>query len=126
MLTIRKEQMEALSEYKTKMFEDRVVVRVNGLFPEECEALEEPEVREIVQYGIQQAEQYGIVSEGDVCLYIDLMFVFGRDMDKDPELLWANEILNNERLSDPTAKVNRLYDAGLEHQNAGKGIQHRI
>ena len=122
MIVIRNEQMDALGQIGLKVFEDRVVVRLNKLFPEECEALGETIVREIIRYGIRQAKRYDIVIESDVCLYIDLMFVFGVNFDKDRQLTWVPEILNDAKLESASIKMNRLYDAGLEHQNAGTGI----
>ena len=37
----------------------------------------------MVQYGIKRAAVYGFTAKRDVCKYIDLMILFGRDFDTD-------------------------------------------
>ena len=43
------------------------------------------------------------------------LFAFGRRFDESRELPWARKILNDQALDDPEAKVNRLYDEGMEY-----------
>jgi len=112
---IRQKQMEAFSQAAIQSFEDRMVIHLNEFFSEQCKALGEQKTREAIRYGIQRAAIYGIVSELDVCDYIDLMFAFGRDFDKDPQLPWAGQILNDLTIKNPTIKVNYLYDTAMEY-----------
>ena len=122
MLVIRKEQMEVLSHYVLKGFEDRMVEHLNEFFPDQCETLGEPDVREAVQYGIDRAGSYGITSERDVCKYLNLMFTFGRDFDVDPRLPWAAAILNAGDVTDPTRKIERLYTEAMDNAHEGNGF----
>jgi hypothetical protein len=114
MLIIRKEQMQVLEQAAFGGFEDRMVVHLQRFFPEQYAALDDDGMRETVRYGIEWAKSYSIVDERDVCRYIDLMIVFGRHFDTSPETLWAGRILNQESLTDPTSKVERLYDEGMK------------
>jgi hypothetical protein len=117
MLTIRKEQMSVFGPLGRKAFEDRVLVHLKKVFPEQSEALGEPKLRETVQYGTQRAAAYRIISERDVCKYIDLMIFYGRDFDKDPSLPWAQSILQNHAIRNPSSKIERLYKAAKKQEN---------
>ena len=114
MFKIRKEQLDALSQASLKGFEERMVVHLNKFFQPQCRPLGEVKVREWIHYGIQRAKSYGIISERDVCKYIDLMFAFGRDFDKDRNYSLALQILTDEEITDPTQRINKLFDTALE------------
>ena len=111
MLTIRKEQMDAFSHAALRIFECRMVAHLNRHFPKRCAKLGEDGVREWIRYGIERARTYGIVSERDVCKYIDVMFVYGRDFDTDRRRPWAGQILNDPVIMPPAVRTNRLFRA---------------
>ena len=117
MFTIRKEQTAAFGPLGKKAFEDRVVAHLKKVFPAQSEALGEPTVRETIQYGTQRAAAYRITSERDVCKYIDLMIFYGRDFDKDPNHPWAQAVLQNQTLRNPSTKVDRLFKAAKREEN---------
>lgn len=117
MLTIRKEQLAVFGPIGKKAFEDRMIEHLNRFFPDQCKSFGEPKVRETIQYGTQRAASYHIISERDVCKYIDLMVFYGRDFDKDPDLPWAQSILQNQNIRNPTSKIERLYKAAEKHEN---------
>ena len=117
MLTIRKEQLAVFGPLGKKAFEDRMLVHIKKIFPEQSETLGEPKLRETIQYGTQRAAAYRITSERDVCKYIDLMILYGRDFDKDPNLPWAQSILQNQAIRNPTSKIERLYKAAKKQEN---------
>lgn len=120
MLTIRKEQLAAFGLLGEKTFEDRVIAHLKKVFPEQSEPLGESKLRESVQYGKQRAASYKIISERDVCKYIDLMIVYGRDFDKDPNHPWAQSILQNQAIRSPSSKIERLYKAAKKQENQPK------
>lgn len=107
--------MEAFEEVALRNFEDWMVVHLNKFFPNHCEALGDSGVREAIQYGTQQAESYDIVTERDVCKYIDLMFALGRDFDTDPDFAWAHEILHDETIEDGRERIDQLCRAAITH-----------
>jgi hypothetical protein len=116
MLTIRKEQLKVFSKNEADKFEDRVVVHLRKIFPEQSEALGEEKLAELIQYGVKRARAYEIVAQRDVCKYIDLMMIFGRDFDVDPKLSWAAATLHEEFLEGhPTEKIQRLCGVAMEH-----------
>ena len=124
MLRIRPEQMKVLDDDMLRKFEDKMVVHLNKFFHERCAKLGKDGTREAILYAIERAASYEIVSERDVCIYIDIMFEFGRDFDKDPKLPWAGKILNDKVLTGkPAEKVNRLYDTATENIQHARGIE---
>lgn len=121
MLRIRQEQMEEFNRCEAVKFENRMVEHLEENFPEECEEMGEEAVRETIRYGISRADSYGIEFEQDVCNYVNLMFVLGRDFDTDPGLPWAKRILNDPELDHPTDKMDALYDEAETHLEPEEG-----
>jgi hypothetical protein len=117
MLTIRKEQLAVFGPLGKKAFEDHMVAHLKKVFPAQFEALGEPKLRETLQYGTQRAAAYHLTSERDVCKYIDLMILHGRDFDKAPNHPWALSILQNQAIRKPSAKIERLYNAAKKQEN---------
>jgi hypothetical protein len=117
MLTIRKEQLAVFGPLGKKAFEDRVIAHIKRIFPEQSEVLGEPKLRETIQCGTQRAAAHRIISERDVCKYIDLMILYGRDFDKDPNLPWAQSVLQNQAIRNPSSKIERLYKAAKKQEN---------
>jgi hypothetical protein len=117
MLAIRKEQLAVFGPIGKKAFGDRVAAHIKKVFPEQSEALGERKLHETIQYGTQRAAAHGIVSERDVCKYIDLVILYGRDFDKDRNLLWAQSILQNQAIRSPSSKIERLYKAAKNNQS---------
>jgi hypothetical protein len=117
MLTIRKEQLAVFGPLGEKAFEDRVIVHLKKVFPQQSQTLGELKLRETIQYGGQRAASHGVISERDVCKYIDLMILYGRDFDKAPSLPWAESILRNQDIRNPSSKIERLYKAAKKLEN---------
>ncbi|MCK4857938.1 MAG: DUF4123 domain-containing protein [candidate division Zixibacteria bacterium] len=114
-MIIRDPQMASFTEASIKDFENRMVVHLNEFFPEQCEALGEPKTREAIRYGIKRAATYGIDTERNVCKYTDIMFAYGRDFDKNPELPWAAEVLNSSKYADQTTRIEELHRKSVWH-----------
>jgi hypothetical protein len=112
-LTIRPEQLKIFSQAEVQEFEDWVLAHLRRFFPRQCDATGEWSLRSTIQYGIQRAAVYGITDRRDVCKYIDLMVVFGRDFDTDQRLSWAGEILKKPR--PPRTKMTALFETSKEH-----------
>ena len=113
MLTIRAAQMDIFSQLAVEKFEGWLLLHLKKFFPGRCKALGEPQLREMIQYGIKRAEAYDVKTRRDVCKYIDLMIVFGRDFDIDDRYPWAREILSRRRNS--SAKMRALLEASQNH-----------
>ncbi len=114
-MVIRQKQMSAFTEGANTDFENRMVVHLNKCFPAECQAMQEPGVRKTIRYGIDQAAQYAVKAERDVCKYIDLMMVYGSDFNTREDLPWASRILNDKVLRNSSARMDSLFMAAKEH-----------
>ncbi len=114
MLIVRNDQMDVFGDYMRKQFEDLMVGHLNAHYPKECETLGEKDLRETIRYGIERAKAYHVDIERDVSRYINLMFAFGRDFDKDENFPWASKILMNHDLKS-THKMDLLYEEAATH-----------
>ena len=108
LLTIRQAQLSAFSRAAVQKFEEWMLAHLRQFFPKQCEVLREPQLRELIQYGIERAANHKIVIERDVCKFIDLMIVFGRNFDTDRRFPWASQILANRKTA--RSKIRSLYE----------------
>jgi len=108
MLTIRREQMDALKQVPRKVFTDRMLLHLREYFPVDCERLGKAQTRSVIDFGIERAERHGFDACEDVCCYITLMFIFGSYFDEDPQLLWAAKVLEDDDDVQPHIKINYL------------------
>jgi len=113
MLTIRKEQFAVFSQLEVQKFEEWMLAHVRQFFPQQSRAAGESRLREMIQYGIQHAAAYDLTIKRDVCKYIDLMIVFGRDFDTDKRFPWAGGILSQRR--NPSVKIRALHESARQH-----------
>ena len=113
MLTIRQAQFAVLSQLEVRKFEEWMLAHLRQFFPQQSSAMGESRLREAIQYGIERAATYDVTTRRDVCKYIDLMIVFGRDFDTDKRFPWAGEILGKRR--NPSAKIRALHEAAQQH-----------
>jgi len=122
MLVIRRQQMNILSWKIRKAFEDRMVLHLKEFFPDQCEMLGEKGTLAAIRQGMERAEIHGLGTESDLAKYLNVMFTFGRDFDKDPELPWASAILNARDGSAPSKRLARLYQTAIDKESEGRGF----
>ncbi|MEO8131733.1 MAG: hypothetical protein ABJF23_11740 [Bryobacteraceae bacterium] len=113
-MVIRSEQMNAFAKASATDFQGRMVIHLKKCFPPECNTLGEAGVREMIRYGTGRAAVHEAVAERDVCKFIDLMMVYGRDFDA--ELPWASQILNDRVVRSASARMDLLFQAAKEKQ----------
>lgn len=113
MLVIKKDQLIEMRKASLIRFEDQMVVHLQKCFPESCAVMTGPEIRAEVQLGIQKAINYRFVQEIEICKFVNLMFLFGRDFDMQ-EGPWASAC---KLAADPVAFLqawDEAYDALIE------------
>lgn len=118
MLVIRNQQTDVLSKYMIKRFEARIAVYLSKSFPD----VDKDNLWQIIQYGIEKAKTYNIISESNVYEYIILMLILGQDFDTNPSYSWASEVLN----SSIGSKMELLFEKAKELLQAGDRIQHNL
>ena len=116
-LTIRPSQLAEFSRVEVQKFKSWMLVHLNKFFPRECQSEGETQLRETIQYGIKRAASYGITSKQDVCKFIDLMVLFGRNFDTETRSRWAGEILGKP--GNPSAKMISLFREAKSHLREG-------
>ena len=94
-------------------FEIWMLAHLRKFFSKQSEAAGEVRLRETIRYGIKRAAAHGFRGKRDVCKYIDLMVVLGRDFDIDERYPWAGVILTE--LKNPGTKLEALQAAAKNH-----------
>ena len=112
MLKIRPEQMEEMSEYMLRQFEDRMVIHLRSAFPDQTKEMTEPDLRAMIQAGIDRANGYDITDENDVIRFLEYLCQYGPDFGESSETSWANRFLGDENLSG-TTKMDDIDDHEL-------------
>lgn len=123
MLRIRKEQNEELGKIALKRFEDNMVEHIKEFFPKYYEIHEEPLIRKVILYAVDRAESYDLITERDLCFYINLVFLLGSNFDTDPQLPWAAEILKDETITDSVTRIDRLHDKAMQYLDRAAGVE---
>jgi hypothetical protein len=113
MLTIRQAQFDVFSKQEVDKFEKWMLAHLKKFFPAQCSSAGDACLRDLIQYGMKRAADHKFSARRDVCKYIDLMLVFGRDFDTDRRLPWAAETLRKSR--DPEGKMCLLFGIAMNH-----------
>jgi len=113
-LTIRREQLNLIAVDRRRDFEERLARHLVRFFPEKVESLAGGELQTFIRQGSARSAAYGLDTERDICKYLGLMCIFGRDFDSDRRLPWAAEILRKP-FRTSRSKMNRLMELALAH-----------
>ena len=108
MLTIRKEQLEVLEACMLARFCDRLRRHLRCELAEETRHRSDEELLPIIQAGIQRGRQYGIATERDLTLFVDLLFLHSPHFEEAPDMAWAKKILVNCELAGEN-KMSLIY-----------------
>jgi hypothetical protein len=115
-MVIRAAQKSAFENHRVDEFVSDMLAHVNRCFPARASDLGKEKVYETIRNGIDRARSYGFTASRDVCKYIDLMMVFGPGFDHDPDLPWAESILNEARRRDASAKMDHLFRTAKQYE----------
>lgn len=113
MLQMRKEQMAEFEKAMRQKFEDRMVAHIAKDFPEQYREMRHAKgsdapVRQFVWDGVKRAEGYGITSESNVELFLDLLLDLGTDFDTRADTDWTREVLDAPDLPEDE-KMDTIY-----------------
>ncbi len=122
MHVVRNEQLKKLNAKAARKFEDQMLLHLDKYFHKQCRKMSEKEIRNVICYGVERAEHYGVDLEGEKTKYLNLMFVFGKDFDTNPAIKWLSDSFEIERSSKGAVNINRLYDIAIAHENEGRGL----
>lgn len=110
MFVIRDAQLDALGAYMFERFEDRMVAHLRVAFPAYAAEAGEQRARELVRFGAQKAAGYGITSERNVALFVDLLVAAGAEFDTRADFAWSRPVLAHPRVPEDH-KLDWLLDA---------------
>jgi hypothetical protein len=113
MLTIRKEQMKVFGRVTMQEFEKDMVLHLMHFFPDESAAMGDKALRAHIRHAIARAKEYSVTSERDLCKYLNLTMVYGRDFDTDPNLEWMKDFLADPEVPNPGERMARLHAEAL-------------
>jgi hypothetical protein len=74
---LRQAHVDALARVARETFVDRMVVHVEDAFPEQYAARGETGTRELVERGLDAANDVAITTEAGVCSYVELWLTYG-------------------------------------------------
>ncbi len=114
MLLIRETQMQVLSSFRRGAFIERCEVHLTTNFAC-CAAMSPRELRTMVEQGTARALSYGIDAERDVCKFLNLTVVLGRDFDL--RFQWARKTLASN--AGPRLRLSRLYEQAIRVADSG-------
>lgn len=114
MLNIKKRQEKALKSAALVSFYTRLQTHIAQFYPEYYAELGEEKARILIDYSIEQASVYQIISEQGVCLFTDLLLVLGLDFDESSDYPWANAMLTDPDTPDPDKRINNVFDYAME------------
>ena len=121
MLVIRDGQMRAMEEAQ---FLGWLRKHLQRFFPERCVEVGELQLARIIAEGVHRAHEYGFRAPPDVCRFLDFMFAFGVDFDRDESLPWASELLHALEITDPAERMDLLVVEAKAHlaRSAVEGV----
>ncbi len=122
MLQLRNHQLDALDEAGLSRFERRMEIHLDRHFSAVVRPMSSQALASTIRHGVARARHHGIGTERQVCKYINLMFVFGRDFDLDPRLPWAAQILGGAWVHRGASPLDLLYRVALEHEASARGL----
>lgn len=111
MLTIRAKQKGAMAICR---FENRMLSHLQEFFPRHHAVLGEDPLRQVIRVGLPKAQSYGLNAESNIRTYIDLMCLLGSGFDCDPQVPWAESILN-DRTETETNRIKQLHARTLDY-----------
>jgi hypothetical protein len=126
MLVIRKTQKEALDRHSEKLFLDRMIHHLYEIFPDRCEELgSKARVQELAHQGLERARGYGIDTEEDVALFVDIMFGIGLEFPEGEDMAWARSILEKDGLSGHGKMefILQRLEKRLAAEESGQGVE---
>jgi hypothetical protein len=111
MLTIRDDQILALQQ---AAFLRWLEVHVSDYFPAVCAQTDIQTRRQTIRDGVRRANEYGFAAPDQVCQFVDLLFAFHPEFDRDDRLPWARDILTDPEITEPAVRIDLLFDAARE------------
>lgn len=110
MLTIRRDQLDALRAPAVHELVLELVTHIKHHFPAETAGESDEDLYARVKATLHRAEKYGMQGKRDAYRYVDVSMLYGADFDERPVTAWTVDFLTDEDVSSPSQRMNRLFD----------------
>lgn len=111
MLNLQHVQLASMEKAAEEDFVRRAVAHLREFFTEKFVRAGELKAYEFVRHVVLRARGYDIVSEQDVCLFLDLVVTFGWDFDR--RYAWAQSLLAEPGYGSGSTRLALLFEAAL-------------
>jgi hypothetical protein len=130
MLTIREEQLRVFRDDARERFVCRLTDHFVALYPRECRQAGGPAgIRKVVERALKGAVSHIYETEEQASLYIALAFMLGCDFDRDPQLPWVRDWIDDrDAFPDTSSRIRQLYDYATDYlgDTAGENCSHLV
>lgn len=97
-LTIRDSQQAALAAVARKRFEQDMVTHIERMFPSRVRQWVGAETAAFVHRNLLRGEGHGLVTNGALSCFLELLIQFGEEFDRSPDSEQAQDILQDADL----------------------------
>lgn len=111
-MIIREEQLKKFSEVLKRGFEDRLLACLKQGLPAHAEKFGDDRTRRAIQLGIERAAACGIRSEMGTARFVQLLFLFDRDFERNPRYPWATQVMADPGIAGE-ARAERLVQSAV-------------
>jgi hypothetical protein len=111
--------MEIFAARELEKFLRSCVEHIRAKFPGKVESMGEEQALTLARAAVAKAKSLSVSWNDDVLTIVELVFRFGLDFEKTPELAHAMDVLNDDGL-EPDVRVG-LLAARLEHRSQTEG-----
>ena len=120
MLKIRPKQMQMFSEDCQRRHIDKLTKHFSSVYPPDNQKTwghaTGQELRQRILLGIDDAENYGFVTEVEQFKYLECIMELGDKFDKNAQYPWATAILNHKDGRNRIGRLSSLLDVQLTSQ----------
>ena len=126
MLVIRESQLSTLGSVQVREFETQLVRHFARFYPRECRLAGNDQVQQLVAMGLSRARQHGYVVQREASLYVNLMIILGQDFDRDPQIPWAAQQIDDTSIPGPFRRIRKVHQSAVRflEQTVGDDNQH--
>jgi hypothetical protein len=114
-MILHPQQMQALGQSARESFEKRLLSHIQDCFPVHWREVGPDRLRLVIRQGIENAARYGMQGQREIYLFVSLMLYLGGSFDKDPQLVWAAESLENPSEPDSFLRIEATYERAVAY-----------
>lgn len=123
MLTLRNKQMETLQRVPRKKLHRALLAHVKHYFPAQTARKNDFCLLTEIHKAHRRAATYGLKTEKEIYLFVNIAIVYGADFDQKEETAWTRAYLTDEDISSPGQRLDRLHEAVVARLEVAERLQ---